>query len=785
MKVIRLYVLLLAALTGTPGATAQERLSNDTVYIPVGTQNRHSTKLYGNVYTAARLQGVLRENRQRYPGKTLAVVFMEPGAYYPDSTLVITPELANGNGAVVIMPAHPGDMVTLSGGQPVKVKWRRWKNGIYKAKLALPYTFDHLYINDIQQIRARYPNYDSSAQHYNGSAADAVSPERVKTWKHPQGGYVHALHKGEWGGYHYRITGVNPDYSLQMEGGYQNNRQMGMHASRRFVENIFEELDTAREWYYDQPAQTLYYKPAPGTRLSGASVVVSRLPQVIALKGTADNPVRNVTIAGLRLAHTAPTFMDTREPLLRSDWTIYRGGTILLDGTENCTIRDCEFDHNGGNAVFVSNYNRHATISGCHIHDAGGSGICFVGSPDAVRSPLFEYNESQPLAAIDTVRGPKTSHYPDSCTAYDNLIYRTGTIEKQTAGIQLSMAMNISVLHNSIYDVPRAGINVSEGTFGGHDIAYNDVFNTVLETGDHGAFNSWGRDRYWHPDRSVMNDLTEAHPELILLDAVHTTRLHHNRFRCDHGWDIDLDDGSSNYYIYNNVCLNGGLKLREGFYRTVENNVILNNSFHPHVWFKNSHDVFRHNIVTGPYKPIGIRYWGDELDFNLFPDKAALPAETDRHSVAGDPGFVNPIGGDYRVKAASPALRMVFNNFPMDSFGVVSPALRLLAKKAPLPVLQQQHLIGTSETTWLGARVKNIETLGERSAAGLPDNNGVYLISIPDNFPYRLQAGDVILKAGNTVVKNVEDLLKAYTREGDKPATLTIFRDQRQIILGF
>jgi hypothetical protein len=34
-----------------------------------------------------------------------------------------------------------------------------------------------------------------------------------------------------------------------------------------------------------------------------------------------------------------------------------------------------------------------------------------------------------------------------------------------------------------------------------------------------------------------------------------------------------LDDGSSNYQIYNNLCLNGGIKLREGFYRTVENNI--------------------------------------------------------------------------------------------------------------------------------------------------------------------------------------------------------------------
>lgn len=67
------------------------------------------------------------------------------------------------------------------------------------------------------------------------------------------------------------------------------------------------------------------------------------------------------------------------------------------------------------------------------------------------------------------------------------------------------MAARITVDHNSIYRVPRAGINIGDGTWGGHRITHNDVFDTVLQTGDHGAFNSWGRDRYWHPDRAEMD----------------------------------------------------------------------------------------------------------------------------------------------------------------------------------------------------------------------------------------------------------------------------------------
>ena len=69
-----------------------------------------------------------------------------------------------------------------------------------------------------------------------------------------------------------------------------------------------------------------------------------------------------------------------------------------------------------------------------------------------------------------------------------------------------------------------------------------------------------------------MDEFAKEHPQMVFRDATETTVIRNNRWRCDHGWDIDLDDGSSNYHIYNNLCLHGGLKLREGFARTVEQN---------------------------------------------------------------------------------------------------------------------------------------------------------------------------------------------------------------------
>ena len=101
--------------------------------------------------------------------------------------------------------------------------------------------------------------------------------------------------------------------------------------------------------------------------------------------------------------------------------------------------------------------------------------------------------------------------------------------------------------------------------------------------------------------------------------------IHDNRWRCDHGWDIDLDDGSSFYRIYNNLLLNGGLKLREGYGRIASNNIIINNSLNPHDWYLNSGDQFKHNIVCTAYLPAIMDHtipangkWGAKLDSNFF-----------------------------------------------------------------------------------------------------------------------------------------------------------------------
>ncbi len=699
------------------------------------------------------------------------------------------------NSAAKIKPAYGElkligagvDKTIIKGSKTLQLKWEKYDDNIWVAQIPKNESFDQLYINGNQQILARYPNYNENGGHWQGHASDAISSDRVATWKNPKGAIIHAMHRGEWGGFHYLAEGVNDKGELILTKGHQNNRPSKMHDTYRMVENVFEELDSPKEWYLDSNNQ-LYYWPDAKTDLNNATFEIVQQKHLIDIIGSEENPVKNISISGIKFEHTQRTLFEDYEPLLRSDWTIYRGGALFIEGTENVEIENCEFTNLGGNAIFVSAYNRDVSIKNNHIHDCGATAINFVGSPTAVRSPSFQYYEFVELTKLDTIKGPKNNNYPSVSKVDNNLIYRIGRIEKQTAGVNISMAMDITVSNNTIYDVPRAGINICDGTWGGHIIEQNDVFNTVLESGDHGAFNSWGRDRFWHPNRSILDSIVAMYPNMPKWDAIHQTIIRNNRFRCDHGWDIDLDDGSSNYKIYNNVCLNGGLKLREGFYRTVENNIMINNGFHPHVWFKKSEDIFRRNIVLTEHKDIRLQAWGKEVDFNLFPDQTALLKAqnngVDTHSIFGNPNFKNPEQADYTVSENSPAFQIGFKNFKMNDFGVKNENLKALAKQPETPIIWSANASKKNlKVSWLGATLKNIETMAERSAAGLNETSGVLILDIEDNSiiaKSTLEKGDVIISAENDKTKVIADLMNVYQNNNWKGVlNLEIYRNQK------
>ena len=108
--------------------------------------------------------------------------------------------------------------------------------------------------------------------------------------------------------------------------------------------------------------------------------------------------MRNVTIRGLTIRDAALTFLGTTEADIHynpssSDWTIQRSGAVLLQGTEsflfeqNCVTR-CD-----GNGLFLSDYNRGASILGNEFSFTGDNAMSSFGSTgpscSTIRAPLF------------------------------------------------------------------------------------------------------------------------------------------------------------------------------------------------------------------------------------------------------------------------------------------------------------------------------------------------------------------------------------------------------------
>lgn len=654
--------------------------------------------------------------------------------------------------------------------------------GVFSAPVAMP--VDVLWVGGRRYTMARYPKATSPDVPFGGYSADCILPGKTKDWTNPAGGYIHALHRHLWGGFSYRIEGKNPDGTLRLSGGWQNNRQMGMHDEYRFAENIREEMTEAGEWFFDENALRIYVRLVPGDDLEQAEASVTDGFFIL-------ENCENIVFENLTIERSSRSFMKTKEPLLRSDWTIYRSGAVTFRNSERCAIKDCTFRDIGSNGVFVDGNCSEIAVTRSHFVGIGASGLCFVGQPDAVFSPLFEYGETQTIDKIDLTPGPKSENYPKNCIVEDCLIQEVGLIEKQATGVEISMSYGITVKNCTICRTSRAGINISEGTFGGHRIEGCDIFDTVRETGDHGSFNSWGRDRFWNLG-GVDKENVGQYAVLDMLDANTIVR---NRFRCDRGWDIDLDDGSTNYIIEENLCLNGGIKLREGFFRTVRHNVCVNNTLHFHVWYPNSGDVAEENIVFSPYAPIMMpEHWGSSVNRNILYDPdAADPVHADAlSSLSGQDGeslkrsliFRMPDEGDFR-----PLDLPGFENFPTE-FGVRYQPLRQIA---PLPTLPQIRTViprvEKNDQTVIhlplpGLTVKNIETDGEMSVYGTAERFGALVMAVEDGSfsdSIGLRKGDVIVEWGGLKIPTANVLNNCADVSTCIP--IRVLRNQKEILL--
>ena len=770
------------------------------------------TTIYVSVSGSDENSGLTEKEPLRTPGRALrkcrelqacppsgsVTVHFASGTYYLSEPLVIDRSVLP---ASILLEGEEGTV--FSGAVPIPCRFVKENDTVWKTRVEGLPPFDGLFVNGKRRILCRYPKYDPKERIFHGYAEDALSPARTKVYAHPEGGFIHAMHEAMWGDQHYRILGKADDGTLLYEGGWQNNRPAKMHPIYRFIENIREEMTMPGEWYRDP--EYLYYIPCEKEDISSLRIEGAALRSLVRITGQTEKKDLFCTISQITFTHTHRTFMDPMEPVLRSDWCINRNAAVLIEQADSVWVKDCHFLDLGGNGLTVSGNCIDVHVSGCHFSRIGASAVLIAGRTAAVRDPLFRYEESLPFDRLDKTPGPKNEEYPKHCSVQDCLIENSGEVEKQSAGICLTVCRDIRILHNTIHTVPRAGINICDGTFGGHRIEKNLVFDTVLETGDHGAFNSWGRDRYWHCDYETMEKNLSLLPDFPLLDAGEPVVLRNNIFSCDYGWDIDLDDGASNYLIEGNVCLKGGIKNREGICRRVVNNFMLRNTFHPHVWFSKSRDRFEKNILFSPYADIRLKGWGVSFDHNLLisDDSQGIPAVPlreksgmDAHSEACPVTYYLDREGRFRVAEDAILKKHGILQPDVDDCGVTDAKLRRLTV-SPADLIQEvlaeekatgepDRPVGKNEPEDTVFCIKKLSGYEMQSAYGMFMQSGIAVVSCDECslfYSLGLRLGDVILSVNGIAAEDpvqIHTLLSAPEASSFK---IVIWRNQQQLTI--
>jgi len=357
---------------------------------------------------------------------------------------------------------------------------------------------------------------------------------------------VHAWRPGHWASWQFEVDGKksNETTFIFERGGFQGGRGED-RGEAFFIENVEEELDAENEFFFDEKSKMLMYfsKEQP----KAGNVEIPQLKTLFNVSGSQENPISRVRWLGLRFRDTRYTYMDEHTMVSGGDWGLGLRAVLQLRGVEDISIDSCVFEEIDGSAIILKGYSRRTLIQNNDFHRLGSNIIALLGEteePDLPSEWGFGWNGT-------------AGNQPRGTVIRNNIGYRCGMFEKQSAFLFQGKSMESSIQNNIFFHGPRAGINLNDGFGGANVLEGNLLFTSVLETGDHGPFNSWDRQPYAHS----RNEKDGTY----IMEKKKFDELRSNFFIGNfYGQEsVDNDDGSQGFDTHHNVLVYGqnGMKI--------------------------------------------------------------------------------------------------------------------------------------------------------------------------------------------------------------------------------
>ena len=252
------------------------------------------------------------------------------------------------------------------------------------------------------------------------------------------------------------------------------------HPSPFYLTNAKELMDEPGEWYHDIRDHKLYYMPQASDlrhQTSDLHAVVPVLETLVEFVGTAERPVRHITIKGVTFSHT--TWMRPSEKghvplqagmylteayklrpqidrpnnhkLDNQGWLGRADAAVELRYTEDVNFDGCRFEHLGGSGLdYVTNC-KGGTVSHCTFTDIAMNGyVCGSFSPEGLETHL-------PYQPTD-FREVCTGQVVEQSVFYDVTNEDWGCV-----AICAGYVNGITIDHNTIHDISYTGISLGWG----------------------------------------------------------------------------------------------------------------------------------------------------------------------------------------------------------------------------------------------------------------------------------------------------------------------------------
>mmetsp|Transcript_4887 Transcript_4887/g.8715 ORF Transcript_4887/g.8715 Transcript_4887/m.8715 type:complete len:863 (-) Transcript_4887:94-2682(-) len=365
-------------------------------------------------------------------------------------------------------------------------------------------------------------------------------------YQNPSTAVVHAWRPQHWASWMFEVSGEesNSTHLMFSKGGFQGGRGENL-GEAFFVENVEEELDAENEFFFDaQKQHLLYYSRGKAPQ---GDVEIPTLKTIFRLSGTQEDPVTGFTLRGVHLRDTRLTFMDNHTMPSGGDWALNLRAAVEMCGVERAIIDSCTFADLDGNVLLIKGYARKVIIKKNDFHMIGGNIIAQLGETEAPGLPKewgFGWNGT-------------AGNQPRGTVVTENFAYRCGLFAKQSSFYFQGKSMENKITNNIFFHGPRAGINFNDGFGGGNLVEGNLLFATVMETGDHGPFNSWDRQTYAHKLNQNGEFVTKKD-----FDVIRRNFMVGNYYAQE---VVDNDDGSAYFDTNHNFLVYGDVGLKSDF----------------------------------------------------------------------------------------------------------------------------------------------------------------------------------------------------------------------------